>query len=85
MKWTVIYSNTAESDLDAMDDELAKKVLLLMDEISLDPYKLLDKMKGYPLHKFRIGNYRGIVQIINQKLILHVVKIKHRSQIYKTS
>ena len=54
-----------------------------MDEIALDSYKILEKMTNHPFYKFRIGVYRGIVNIVNDKLVLHVVKIKHRSQVYK--
>ena len=81
--WTVIYAPKAQRDLEGLGDELAKKVILLMDEIALDPYKLLEKLTNSPLYKFRIGVYRGIVDIVNDKLILQVVKIKHRSQVYK--
>ena len=83
MEWNVIYSDNAIKDLDRLGEDFAKKVIERMDEIKLDPYKLLDKMKGVPLYKFRMGDHRGIVQIINNKLILHVVKIKLRSQVYK--
>ena len=83
MAWTVIYPPKAEKDLERLGVNLAKKVILKMDEIALDPYNLLDKMVNSPYYKFRIGEYRGIVDIVNDKLILIVVKIKHRSQVYK--
>lgn len=83
MEWTVIYSPKAEKNLEALGEELAKKVILKMDEIARDPYNLLDKMTNSPFYKFRIGMYRGIVNIVNDKLILQVVKVKHRSQVYK--
>ena len=81
--WTVIYAPKAERDLESLDDDIAKKVILKMDEIALDPYGLLEKLTNSPFYKFRVGVYRGIVQIVNNKLILQVVKIKHRSQVYK--
>lgn len=81
--WTVIYAPKAEKDLESLGEELAKKVILLMDKIVLDPYRLLEKMVNSPFYKFRIGVYRVIVDIVNDKLILHVVKIKYRSQVYK--
>lgn len=83
MKWSVIYPPDTEKDLDKLGDKLAAKVILKMDEIALDPYNLLDKMTNSPYYKFRVGDYRGIVNIVNDKLILIVVKIKHRSQVYK--
>lgn len=67
MEWTVIYSPKAEKDLEALGEELAKKVILKMDEIARDPYNLLDKMTNSPFYKFRIGMYRGIVNIVNDK------------------
>ena len=81
--WTIIYAPKAERDIENLGEELAKKVILLMDEIALDPYGLLEKLTNSPFYKFRIGVYRGIVDIVNDKLILHVVKIKHRSKVYK--
>ncbi len=81
--WKIIYSDKAQKDLDHIGPDIAKKVILLMDEIALDPYGLLEKMTNSPFHKFRIGQYRGIVHVINDKLILHIFKIKHRSQVYK--
>ena len=81
--WKVIYSTQSQKDLDSLGEEFTKKIILLMDEISLEPYQLLEKMTNSPFYKFRLGAYRGIVNIINDKLILQVVKIKHRSQVYK--
>ena len=82
MGWTVIYSSGAEKDLGKLDNDFAEKIIERMDEIKSDPHKLLDKMVGVSFYKFRMGDYRGIVEIITNKLILHVIKIKHRSRAY---
>ncbi len=81
--WTVIYSIQAEKDLDALEEQIAKKIIVLLDEIAVNPYKMLEKMTNSPFYKFRVGSYRGIVNLVNNKLIVHVVKIKHRSKVYK--
>ena len=84
MTWTVIFTAKAERDLEKLPDETAKKIILRIEEISQnDPYHLLDKMVNSPFYKFRVGAYRGIVDIVNGKMILHMVKIKHRSNAYK--
>lgn len=79
----MVYSTQAQKDLDGLGEDLAKKIILLMDEIALDPYRLLEKMTNSPFYKFRVGAYRGIVNIVNDKLVLQVVKTRHRSQAYK--
>ena len=83
MEWTIIYHPKAQKDLDKLDDAIAKEVILRMDEIVLDPYKLLEPMTNCRYYKFRVRDYRGIVDIVNNKLILHVVKVRHRRKVYK--
>jgi len=42
------------------------------------------KMKGdNPFHKIRSGNYRIIYEIHNDRLVILVVKIGHRKDVYK--
>ena len=42
------------------------------------------KMKGNnPFHSVRTGNYRIVYQIIEDQLVILVVKIGHRKDIYK--
>jgi len=83
MVWVVIYSKKAEKDLLSIPKEIAQEIVSRMDVVVLDPYKYLDKLRGYDLYKFRVGQYRVIIQLLNKKLIIHVVKVKHRSIVYK--
>jgi mRNA interferase RelE/StbE len=42
------------------------------------------KMKGNnPFHRVRTGNYRIVYQIIEDRLVILVVKIGHRKDLYK--
>ena len=67
-----------------MPENISRKVVLKMREIEKDPYHHLQKIRNYQLYKFRVENYRGIVDIANKKLILNVVKIKHRNVAYRS-
>jgi mRNA interferase RelE/StbE len=84
MIWTVIFTAKAERDLEKIPDDIAKRIILKLEEIAQDdPYQKLDKMTNSPYYKFRVGVYRGIVNIVNDKMILQLVKAKHRSKAYK--
>ena len=84
MTWTVIFTGKAERDLGKLPDEIAKRIILKIEEIAQDdPYQKLDKMTNSPYYKFRVGMYRGIVNIVNDKMIIQLVKVKHRSNVYK--
>ncbi|MBW1769922.1 MAG: type II toxin-antitoxin system RelE/ParE family toxin [Deltaproteobacteria bacterium] len=42
------------------------------------------KMKGNnPFHRVRTGNYRIVYQILEDRLVILVVKVGHRKDIYK--
>ena len=84
MVWTVIFTTKAERDLEKLPDDIAKRIILKIEEIAQDdPYQQLDKMTNSPYYKFRVGVYRGIVNIVNDKMILQLVKARHRSSVYK--
>ena len=84
MVWTVIFTVKAERDLEKLSDSIAKRIILRLEEIAQDdPYQKLDKMTNSPYYKFRVGFYRGIVNIVHDKMILQLVKAKHRSNVYK--
>ncbi len=84
MVWTVLFSPKAKKDLQGLPFEIKQKTILKLEEMILEnPYVCLDRMANSPFYKFRVGPYRGIVTIVNDKLIIHVFKIEHRSQVYK--
>ncbi len=48
------------------------------------PEPATTKMKGNnSFHKIRSGNYRIIYEIYNEKLVILIVKIGHRKDVYK--
>lgn len=84
MTWTVIFTVKSERDLAKLPEDIAKRIILKIEEIAADdPYDRLDKMTNSPYYKFKVGVYRGIVNIVNDKMILQLVKARHRSQSYK--
>ena len=84
MVWTVLFSAKAKKDLQGLPFEIKQKIVLKLEEmVQKNPYDYLDKMINSPFYKLRVGMYRGIINIVNDKLIIHVIKIQHRSQVYK--
>ncbi len=84
MVWTLLFSPKAKKDLERLPPEIRQKIVFKLEEIAKDnPYNYLEKMTNSPFYKFRVGVYRGIVNIIDDKMILQLVKARHRSQAYK--
>jgi mRNA-degrading endonuclease RelE of RelBE toxin-antitoxin system len=82
MTWIVIWSKRAEKQLDELPPEVAIRILRKTDEVEIAPFAYLERLANSHLYKFRVGNYRVIVDVINDKLILHFVLVKKRSRVY---
>ena len=60
---------------------ISKKIDSLAEKL---PNPDITKMKGNnPFHKVRVGNYRIVYEIQDDVLLILIVKIGHRKDIYK--
>lgn len=83
-KYTLYIQKKAEKFLEKLsepDYSLVKSVLIsLSDNPRPFGYK---KLKGLEVFRVRAGNYRIIYEIIDEVLIVDVINIGHRKNIYK--
>jgi mRNA interferase RelE/StbE len=86
MTFSVIYTTRARRDLKQLPREITQKCIRVISNIKEDPFPFVKKLKGSrqaPLYSLRIGEYRAILSIENDRLILFIVEIGHRSSIYR--
>lgn len=69
------YTETARKQLRKLDRTMQKRILDYMDEVAL-----VENMRG--LWRYRIGDYRVICEIQESRIIISVLKIGHRKNIY---
>ncbi len=87
MAWTIEYTKTALQQLRKLDKPVAKRILDYMDERiaqAEDPRSFGKALTG-PLGaywRYRIGNYRVVCDIQDQRVVVQVVRIGHRSEVY---
>ena len=80
------YTETARKQLMKLDKTMQKRILDYMDEVALleNPRSrgkaLVENMRG--LWRYRIGDYRVICEIQEARIIISVLKIGHRKNIY---
>ena len=86
MSYTVEVSRPAEKFLRALTDKkLYRRLREALDALEANPRPVnCAKLQGEEeLYRIRVGDYRIIYQIQDQRLILLVVQIGHRRQIYR--
>ena len=85
MKYTVEIRPNVLKNVKRFPKRDLVKIKKKIDEFSADlPEPATTKIKGNnPFHKVRSGDYRIIYEIHDDKLVILIVKIGHRKDVYK--
>jgi len=82
--YTITISKTAQKQLDDIPDSAADKIIKAIRGLAHNPrpagYK---KLKGRDGYRIRKGQYRILYEISDSILIINVIAIGHRRNIYK--
>jgi mRNA interferase RelE/StbE len=87
--WHIRLSREAERNLDAFDPPIAKRILKYLDErIAMleNPRAIGKALKGSKLGDFwryDHGDYRIIVAIVDKEIVIHVIRIGDRKDVYR--
>lgn len=89
MAWTIELAGTAVRQLERLDKETARRIRnFLRNRLARveDPRSIGAALQGQALGefwKYRVGDYRLIARIEDDRLLILIVKIGHRSKIYR--
>jgi len=81
--YEIILAKNVEKFLDKLDFKERERIILGLEKLRIRPEAYLKRLVGEKAYKFRVGDYRLIVDLIKNQLIVLVVKIRHRRNIYK--
>jgi len=86
LAYKILFAEKVEKDLKKVDKAIARDILNKADTfLSKDPHKYGRKLKGLfkGLWRYRIGDYRVLYRIEDNKVLVIVLRIGHRRNIYK--
>jgi len=84
MRYKVNYTSKAKRDLKKLPLDIAKNIILSINGIKDEPYSYVKKIKGakrHPLFTHRVGEYRVILDIQDDRLLIIVIETGHRNKI----
>ncbi|HCH24145.1 MAG TPA: type II toxin-antitoxin system mRNA interferase toxin, RelE/StbE family [Oceanospirillaceae bacterium] len=83
-KYNISFKKSVAKDLRSMPAVDVKRILSRIERLAQEPRgEGCIKLAGHDKYRVRQGLYRIIYQIRDNELIVNVVKIGHRSSIYK--
>ncbi len=83
MPYEIEFSKIAEKQLYKLEKEIQIRIISALERISIRPYSHIKKLVGSPYFRLRAGQYRIIIDIKENKLLIYIIEVGHRSNIYK--
>lgn len=88
MKYKVVYKKKAIKELDKLDNNQRLIILSWIEKNLVNteyPRQHGESLKGNlrEYWRYRVGDFRLISTIDDEKIIIHITRIAHRRQIYK--
>jgi len=89
MVWRIEIAPAAKKELDKLDRQTAQRILTFLRQRVAplkDPRRIGDVLKGPKFGeywRYRVGDYRIIVRIEDDVLLILVLRVGHRKHVYK--
>jgi len=85
-KYSLVFKKSVAKDLRNIPKKDIKRILKCVELLCSDPRaEGCTKLSGQERYRVRQGTYRIIYEIQESELIIMVVKVAHRSVVYKNS
>ncbi len=82
-KYTVLLSKKAQKQLDKLSDNIAEPIFESISKLEENPRPHgYIKLKGRDAYRIKTGNYRIIYSILDSQLIVEIITLGHRKDIY---
>ena len=65
-----------------LDKNISARIISKVESIKENPFHFVHHLSGVTLYSLRVGDYRVILDIEKQKMVIFVVKIGHRRKVY---
>ena len=75
MPWQVLWSEKSVKQLKKIDKKNARKIRDSILEISDNPYQKVTRLTDSSFFRLRIGNYRVILDLQQNKVIVFVIQV----------
>jgi mRNA interferase RelE/StbE len=82
--YELIYSDQARKQLLKLDKIIQQRIIASLERIRIRPTSHVKKLVGNPYFSLRVGNYRIILNIVEDKLIIFIIEMGHRKNIYQS-
>lgn len=81
--YEIEFTKKAQKQFDKFPYEIQERIISVLERTRLRPGNYFERLVGDKAYKLRVGKYRIIVDLVHEKLIILVLELGHRRNIYK--
>ena len=81
--YNIIFTDIAKKQLNKLEKNVQVRIMGILERIRIKPEKYVKKLVGDQGYRLRVGDYRVILDLDKNDLLILVLKIGHRKNIYK--
>ena len=79
----LVFDEKALNYLEKLPKDISKRIFKKLQDTKENPLRYFERLTNREEYKLRVGDYRVIAEIENNKLLILVLNIDHRSKVYK--
>ena len=81
--WEILLHPNVDAFLEKLDSALRDRIKGRLKKLREDPFLYLEHHESRDYYKFRVGDYRALIDVDFQRKTLKVQHLDHRSRVYK--
>ncbi|MEK6951870.1 MAG: type II toxin-antitoxin system RelE/ParE family toxin [Nanoarchaeota archaeon] len=80
--YELIFTDKAKKQFLKLEKQTQERIGSVLERIKLRPEHFVEKLVGEQGYKLRVGDYRIILDIDKNRLIILILKVGHRKNVY---
>ena len=81
--YNIKFSDIALKFFEKLDKNIQNKIGSVLERIKIRPQDFVEKLIGEKGYKLKVGDYRLFLEIIENQLLIFIIEIGHRKNVYQ--
>ncbi|MEI6809109.1 MAG: type II toxin-antitoxin system RelE/ParE family toxin [bacterium] len=84
--YQIEWEPSALREFKRLDRKIIPRILVTVESLSSNPFPQgVKKLHGgESTYRIRIGDYRVIYEVLSNRLVIEIVRVRHRKDVYRT-
>ena len=83
MTYELIFSDTFKKQFSKLENAIQQRIISALERIRIRPEYFIKKIVGETYYRLRVGDYRVILDLQRDKMIIFIIEVGHRKNIHK--